>query len=317
MDYLFSSSPESPVLVVGAAGIDIVGSLKGELHMGTSNPSRIRSSFGGVARNVSENLARLGQPVILLTAVGEDEIGDQLLKEAAIAGVDVSAALRTTDKPSGTYLAVVDSKGELQFALDDMRTVSALSPGYLQSNYHLFKEASALFLDANLTKETLRKAVSLAQRARIPICADPTSIALAGKLRPYLSKMDLIVPNCNEAGILCERTIDASKRRQTLEAAKCLVNQGVELAIITLAQYGVCYATSQTSGHVPAIRTEIIDPTGGGDSLTAAVIFALLNEIPLDDAIRLGVSAATYTLCYEGAVVPDLTLEKLYDRLII
>jgi pseudouridine kinase len=129
--------------------------------------------------------------------------------------------------------------------------------------------------------------------------------------------MGLIVPNCNEAEILCERTIDASKRRQTLEAAKCLVNQGVDVVIITLAQYGVCYATSEMSGHIPAIRTEIIDPTGGGDALTAAVIFALLNEIPLDDAVRLGVSAATYTLRYSGAVVPDLTLEKLYDRLVI
>jgi pseudouridine kinase len=293
MEYPFSPSPESPVLVVGAAGVDIVGALKGEPHMGTSNPSRIRSSFGGVARNVSENLARLGQPVRLLTAVGEDEVGGRLLEQVACAGVDVSAALRTPDKPTGTYLAVVDSKGALQFALDDMYTVSSLS------------------------KDTLRKAVSLARRARIPICADPTSAALAGKLRPYLSKMNLIVPNCNEAGVLCDQTIDASKRRQTLEAAKCLVNQGVELAIITLAQYGVCYATSQTSGRVPAIRTEIIDPTGGGDALTAAVIFALLNDIPLDDAVRLGVSAATYTLCYSGAVVPDLTLEKLYDRLII
>jgi len=305
------------VLVVGAAGVDIVGSLKGELHMGTSNPSRIRSSFGGVARNVSENLARLGQPVRLLTAVGEDEIGERLLEQVASAGVDVSATLRMPEQPTGTYLAVVDSRGALQFALDDMYIASNLSPAYLQSHYNLFKDASALFLDANLSKETLRKAVSLARRARIPIVADPTSAALAGKLRPYLSKMDLIVPNCNEAGILCDRMIDASKRRQTLEAAKCLVNQGVELAIITLAQYGVCYATSQTSGHIPAIRTEIIDPTGGGDALTAAVIFAMLNEIPLDDAVRMGVSAATYTLRYSGAVVPDLTLEKLYDRLII
>ncbi len=79
----------------------------------------------------------------------------------------------------------------------------------------------------------------------------------------------------------------------------------------------MCYATAETSGFVPAIRTEIVDPTGGGDALIAAVIFALLNDIPLDDAIRLGVSAATLTLRYPGAVVPELTLEKLYDKLVI
>jgi pseudouridine kinase len=75
--------------------------------------------------------------------------------------------------------------------------------------------------------------------------------------------------------------------------------------------------TSQTSGNLPAIRTEIVDPTGGGDALTAAVLFGLLNDVPLDDAIRIGVSAATLTLRYPGAVVPDLTLEKLYDELVI
>jgi pseudouridine kinase len=43
----------------------------------------------------------------------------------------------------------------------------------------------------------------------------------------------------------------------------------------------------------------------------------LLNDVPLDDAVRLGVSAATLTLRYSGAVVPDLSLEKLYDQLVI
>ncbi|MGB9591252.1 MAG: carbohydrate kinase family protein, partial [Candidatus Kryptoniota bacterium] len=99
--------------------------------------------------------------------------------------------------------------------------------------------------------------------------------------------------------------------------AKALVSKGVEIVIITLGEHGLCYATSETSGHIPAIQTDISDPTGAGDALTATVLFALLNEIPLDDAVRLGVSAATLTLQYPGSVIPDLTLEKLYDQLVI
>jgi pseudouridine kinase len=127
----------------------------------------------------------------------------------------------------------------------------------------------------------------------------------------------LITPNHTEAGVLCDRTIDVSKRRQALEAAKCLVTKGVKVAIVSLSQFGVCYATSETNGYVPALRTEIIDPTGAGDALSAAVIFGLLNEIPLDDAIRLGVSSASLTLKHRGAVLPDLSLQKLYDQLVI
>ncbi len=305
------------MIVIGGAGVDIVGRLKSDLVKGSSNPGYIRISFGGVARNVAENLARLGQFVILITAVGNDRLGNHLLEQTAEAGVDVHAVLRTSERQTGSYLGIIDSKGMVQFAVDDMQTITALTPGYIQSQAHLFQHASLVFLDASLPKATLRTVISLARKARIPICADPTSTTLAERLRSYIPSLFLITPNSAEASILCDRSFEPSKRRQAIEAAKCLVTQGVEIAIITLAEFGVCYATSETSGYVPAIRTEILDPTGAGDALTATVLFALVNDIPLDDAIRLGVSAASLTLRHIGSVLPDLSLEKLYEHLLI
>lgn len=313
----FARSPELPALVIGAAGVDIVGRLKGELHPGSSTPAQIRSSFGGVARNVAENLARLGQPVTLITAVGQDEDGERLIQALQTAGVNTKAILRTPECATGAYLGVINADGSLQFALDDMRAIDALTPDYLHQHADLFKSASLLFVDANLRRDTLRAALTLARRARLPVCADPTSASLAERLIPYLSRLYLIAPNAAEAEILCGQGIKISGPRQAIQAAKHLVSQGVEIAIVTLAERGVCYATSETSGHIPAIHTTIIDPTGAGDALTATVIFALLNDIPLDDAVRLGVSAASLTLRYSGAVVPDLSLEKLYDQLVI
>ncbi|HSB66113.1 MAG TPA: PfkB family carbohydrate kinase, partial [Anaerolineales bacterium] len=169
----------------------------------------------------------------------------------------------------------------------------------------------------NLPKKSLSKIMSLARKANLPVCCDPTSKLLARKLIPFISRFKLITPNSTEAGLLCEHDFNVSDREETLYVAKYLVSQGVEIVIISLAEFGVCYATSETSGYIPAILTEVADPTGAGDALTAAVIFALLNEIPLDDAVRLGLSAATLTLRYRGAVVPDLSLEKLYDQLVI
>lgn len=305
------------MLVIGAAGLDIVGRLNSTLSHGTSNPGEIRSSFGGVARNVAENLARLGQAVDLVTVLGEDQVGDQILSQAKEAGVNVDAVLRTSQHPTGSYLAVVDSAGALQFALDDMRAITDLSRTHLRQHADLFKRASVLFIDSNLPEDTLRTTMSLARRARLPICADPTSTILARRLIPYLSRLYMIAPNRTEAAVYSRQTPKGDNRRQALEAAKDLVSQGVEIAIITMAELGLCYATSETSGYIPAIRTEILDPTGAGDALTATVIFALLNDIPLDDAIRLGVSAASLTLRYPGAVVPGLSLEMLYDQLVI
>jgi pseudouridine kinase len=197
-----------------------------------------------------------------------------------------------------------------------MRAISAISAEYLREKVALFEQASLVFVDANLSKDALRAAFRLARRYRLPVCANPTSTPLAARLQPYISQTHLITPNIAEASILCGQTYPA-RPRQAIEAAKCLVSQGVQIAIVTLAEFGVCYATSETSGHIPAIRTEIVDPTGAGDALSATVIFALLNDISLDDAVRLGVSAASYTMRFRGSVVSHLTLEKLYDQLVI
>jgi pseudouridine kinase len=314
LDEIMEAS-DFPVLVIGAAGWDMVGKVQSQLIPHTSNPSQIRLSFGGAARNVAENLLHLGTPVILLTVVGKDEWGDRLIKAIADAGANVDAVLQSKHYPTGSYMAVLDGDGKLEYGLDDMRVLSELTPNYIHEHEELFKQASLLFLDTNLPKKTLRTIVSVAKRARLPICADPTSELLAHKLIPYLPYLRLAVPNSGEASILCNRRSGPTTRREAINAAKCMVGQGVQIAIVTMAELGVCYATSETSGFVPPVRTEIIDPTGAGDALTAAVLFGLLNQMPIDDAMRLGVAAAALTLAYRGAVVPDLSLERIYDQL--
>jgi pseudouridine kinase len=92
---------------------------------------------------------------------------------------------------------------------------------------------------------------------------------------------------------------------------------GVDTAIITLADKGLAYATSEESGRVPAISIEVADPTGGGDALTGAVVFGLVNNFPVSEAVRLGVSAASLTLTSTHTVFPELTLERLYEQLVI
>lgn len=317
MDQIFTPKPDGPVLVIGSAAVDVLSRVGKEIQPGVSNPARIRMASGGVARNVAENLARLGQTVTLLTAVGDDEPGRQIIDSVAAVGVDVDHVAFIPDRPTASYLAVVGEHGELQFALDDMRITRALNAECINERADLFKEASMLFVDANLPRETLKAAITLARKANIPVAADPTSVSLAPRLMPFLSHVNLVVPNLPEAEVLCASPIDVDDDAELAAAAKCLVGQGVEIAIITLAEKGLVYATSETSGQIRAIRTRIVDPTGGGDALTAAVIFALLNNIHLDDAMRLGISAATLTLQHMGAVLPTLSLQLLYDELVI
>ncbi|MGB9668947.1 MAG: carbohydrate kinase family protein [Anaerolineales bacterium] len=306
-----------PVLVIGAAGVDIVGRLQGTKFEHGSNPAYIRTSFGGVARNVAENLARLGQEVIFIGTVGNDIYADQLLKTICSAGVNTDYVIRLDNQSTGMYIGVYNPATELLFALDNMEICKLITPEYIRGNESLIKNAACIFVDMNLSQETLRTIFTLAKRYHLAVCADTTSPHLAHKLIPYLPYLYLITPNAAEASALLELSQKITSRKQALLSAKALVSRGVDIVIITLGEHGLCYATSETSGYIPAIQTTIADPTGAGDALTAAVLFALLNDIPLDDSVRLGVSAATLTLQYPGSVIPDLTLEKLYDQLVI
>lgn len=303
------------VLVIGASALDVVGRLQSDLHLGTSNPAVIRTSAGGSARNVAENLARLGQPVSLLSVVGKDHIGVDILSYTRKAGVDVSAVYSTDNYPTGFYMGVLNERGTRHFAVDDMRILQELTEAYLVYNEPLFEQAGLVFLDANLNDVALKKAFALAHKYKVPVCADPISAVLAPRLLPYLHQIKLIAPNSMEAAVLTGYPFEPGDLDSAMEAAHLLVNKGVEMVFVTLAEHGACYATSETRGHVPAIRTAVTDPTGAGDALTAAVIYALMNGIEVDDAARLGISAASLALRYPGTVYPELSLEKLYDEL--
>jgi len=303
-----------PVLVIGSSGIDLVGRATEEIQHGTSNPSYVRISFGGVARNVAENLARLGMDVFLITAVGDDETGHRVLEQAVQAGINVEQSIIVPEEETGAYLAVLDERGNLHLALDDMRVTHAITSTHLREQRNLFKQARVVFVDANLSPSTLATAIQLAKQTNVPIAADPTSISLAPIFCEYLQDLWLITPNEAEASALCPRPIPHGSPEEAIAAARHLVSEGVDIAIITMAEFGLGYATSSGSGHLRAIQTEILDPTGAGDALTAAVIFALLNEIPIDESVRLGLSAAALTLRTEGTVVPNLSLELLYDQ---
>ncbi len=145
--------------------------------------------------------------------------------------------------------------------------------------------------------------------------SDPTSTSLAPRLCPHLKDLYMITPNALEAEALCEQPV--CNREEAVVAAKRLVSLGVEIAIITLAYQGLIYATPDASGHIPAVECEIIDLTGAGDALTATVIFGLLNDFSVDEAVRLGVSAAALTLQCRDTVCPELSLDILYDKIVI
>jgi pseudouridine kinase len=301
----------SSVVVLGAATMDIKGRTLNPLNPGTSNRGHIRLSLGGAARNVAENLARLGVPTSLLTAVGDDAFGMEIVQRTAAAGVDTSGFLVLPDQRSATYTAILDDTGRMVVSVDDMHICEALTPQYVRVHAGLLRRARMIVLDANLSPRSLSAVLAVAKQAKVPVCVDPVSMELAERVKPHLCDYAIVTPNGHEAAVLCDSPVNTLA--QAALAARKLVACGVRIVVITLGQEGLFYATAQTQGHIPATRCPVVDATGAGDALTAGVVYGLVNDLPLDECMRLGVSAAAITLASAESVSPEMSLERVYE----
>ena len=302
------------MIVMGAAGLDMKVQPQTEvIESARSNPARIWRGWGGVARNIAENLVRLGADVQLITAVGDDHWGRGLLQHLNDLGIETEAILVSVDKPTASYVGVHHPDKKLWVAFDDMQVIQDLTPDYLAKWRGLFDDADMICIDANLSPATLVALFEIATEYEIPVCGDPTAALLAHRFHPHLDKMAAVTPDMDEAMALVGEELIGDEGISY--GARRLVNFGVELAIITLGAEGLYYATSDENGRLPAFPVDVVDPTGAGDALTAAVAYGLLENISPEEVVRLGRAAAAQTITCPATVCPDLDLETLYQRL--
>ncbi len=305
------------VLVIGAILLDVKGKPLAGLEPNTSNPSTSRVTRGGTARNVAENLGLLGAEVTLLSAVGSDIIGQQLIGQTAAANVDIGLVQIIEGENTGAYIAVLETDGSLSVALDDVSVIRHITPSFLNRHRALFRDSDMVMIDGSLTDEATKTAVRLATHYDVPLCADPSSARLAYKIRPYLSELHLIVPNEVEAASICQFSVLDQRPDGILHLAQMLVKEGVSNVVLTLKDFGLDYATVDETGYVPPRYSDMVDSTGTGDAVTAAIMFGMLNGLSTIESIRLGAAAAGLTLETTETVVPDLSLDMLYHHLIV
>lgn len=302
------------ILVIGAMLVDTKGKPLRGLEPGTSNAADIKIVRGGTARNVAENLGALGANVALISAVGDDIEGRRLLAQTAMTGVNLEHVCIAPNAHTGAYMAILNEDGTLAVALNDTEVMDAITPDYLMRNRRLVRDALMVFLDGSLSEHVLETVFFLAEQYRVPVSADPSSTRLAYKLRPYLNRLLLVAPNQSEAAALTGLP-EPHDHDSSLRCAQALHKLGVGVAVVTLSDFGFVYAAQHEHGYLPARYSAIVDSTGTGDAITAAIVFGMLEQLPLVECMRLGAAAAGITLQSDETVAPNLTLDLLYENL--
>jgi pseudouridine kinase len=276
------------VVVIGGANID-VKAIAGTGHqLGTSNPGQVRTTSGGVGRNIAHNLARLGADVALISAIGPDAHGDKLLHDTSMADVDVSMVLREA-AATGTYVAMLDDTGELVSAVSDMRVLEALTPDVIRLHQAAILGAKFVVADCNLMPETL---MTIAELAGDRLAIEPVSVQKSRKLLSVLAKYKVLVatPNLDQVSALL-------RTRDHTEAIAALHQRGLANVIIHAGENGAFASDGTGVQHVKLDRlSEVVDVTGAGDAAMSGLVYGLLQGETLAAAAMLGQELAAQVI---------------------
>jgi pseudouridine kinase len=296
-----SASPP-PVVCIGGALIDRKYRLHGPVDAASSNPAALTAAHGGVARNVAENLARLGATVHLAAAVGDDAAGRDIAARLAGAGVDLGPMRTMPDAPTSEYAAILaHDTGDLVLAAVAMDAAERCMDGCIDDVLARLPAGALLFAEPNLSAEALGKVARHAAAVGATLALGSVSVAKAARLPRSLAGVALVVMNAEEAAA-CLGRADAPQR-----LAAGLFDRGAAAAVVTAGPAGAALADDTGSVRHPAIPVEVADVTGAGDALTAALLWRMtLSETP-HAALRWGMAAAALTASCRAAVHPDLS----------
>ncbi len=142
------------ITLLGGINMDVSVHTHGDALAGDSNPGRVLCSPGGVARNIAENLLRLGLDARLLGVLGDDVFGQALRQAGAAIGLDMGACLTLPGQRSATYVCLHGADGEMQVAVNDMDIMEQLTPARLAPQQALLAGAAVLVADCNVPPAT-------------------------------------------------------------------------------------------------------------------------------------------------------------------
>ena len=300
----------SYAVVVGGVNVDIGGRSHAPLIAADSNPGTVSLSLGGVGRNIAHNLSLLGMDVRLLAAYGDDLHGQQVVSSCASLGIDLTHALKVPGGTTSTYLYLTDEQGEMALAVSDMSICEKITPEYLAERSAILDNARVVVADANIPAESLRW---LAENCAAPLFVDPVSTTKAEKLRDILGKIHTLKPNKIEAELLSGVPI---RNKADMEAAaKKLLGTGLRRLFISLGADGVLAADSTGCRWLKTIPGNMVNTTGCGDAFMAALVWAYLEGLDLEESARAGLAAGSIAMEAAQTINPNLSADALKARM--
>jgi len=282
-----------PLVVIGAINVDLVVAgaplpRPGETVAGGTFARHQGGKGGNQATAAARAFDEPGR-VVMIAAVGDDDLGADALRALEAEGVDVSSVRVTASAATGVALIAVNEEGENQISVAPGANGSLGDP-----TEALDRSRPALVLaSAEVPALSLEAAATWCHEHGVPFVLNPAPFAPV--LHDLLDRTSILTPNRRELEAL-------SGAAEPLDGARALRAAHPELTVIvTLGEQGATVVDDDGEEHVTAPTVDVVDATGAGDCLSGVLAAGLVEGLPLRAAAERAVRAATMSVTRAGA----------------
>lgn len=301
------------IVVIGAVFVDIKGYPDSTYIPAGRNAGRVEHVYGGVARNLTEDIANCELRPTFVSLVDETGVGADVVRQLNNHKVNTGFVRKTPDG-MGTWLAVFDNEGDVVAAISKRPNLAPIADILDENEEAIFRDADSIVIEVDIEKTIVKKALNLAKKYRKPIFGVVANMSIFLERRDFLKEMDGFVCNKQEAGILfCSDYSDNTPEEMVDIVAEKVSLAQIPRLIVTMGGDGAVYANQSGTekGLCPARPVKVKDTTGAGDAFCAGVVVGLTYGKSLREACEIGTHLASSVIVTSENVCPRFMPREL------
>ncbi|WP_449602490.1 sugar kinase [Paenibacillus sp. Marseille-Q9583] len=275
-------------------------------------------ALAGAESNVATGLSRLNHPTGYVTKLGEDNFGHFIAQAMKKENIDTTNITFTKENSTGMLIKskVVTGDPKVEYFRKNSAASKLSLVDFDEAYFNAAGHLHVTSISAALSKschEFSVHAMEFMKRQGKTVSLDPN-------LRPSLwPDTETMVKTINDLATRCDWFLPGLGEGKILtglstpeEIADYYLARGVSLVVIKLGPEGAYYKSAEGEGYVDGFKVEqVVDTVGAGDGFAVGVISAMLEKLPIAEAVKRGNAIGALAVMSPGDMDGLPTREEL------